>query len=143
MDRQRAGKPITIAVTFTGDEPAPTPASADDTELDDAIHKIDDSHVTIRAGWYAKAMDKPKSFVRAVPLLEDGKLAGVKIYGIHDGSAAARVGLMNGDILKSVGPFDFTSPDREKFHELRTVKAFEIHWVRRDTPMTMNVTIVD
>lgn len=46
-----------------------------------------------------------------VPAVDGGKVLGLRVYGAKPGSALARLGLMNGDIIRGMNRLELTTPE--------------------------------
>jgi general secretion pathway protein C len=49
---------------------------------------------------------------RAVPYFEDGKTVGFRVFAIKPGSVFEKIGLQNGDVIKSVNGVELTDPTK-------------------------------
>ncbi|MCG8685452.1 MAG: PDZ domain-containing protein [Desulfobacterales bacterium] len=63
----------------------------------------------------AKAtIDNPESLIQSMksrPYLKEGQAAGVLVYGIRPGTGLQRIGIKNGDIIRSVNGVETLSPE--------------------------------
>jgi general secretion pathway protein C len=77
--------------------------------------------------------------VRAVPHQQDGRLVGVKLYGISRNHLLAELGLQNGDVLRTINGLELASPDQalDAYAKLRNASHFSVALVRRDRPLTL------
>ena len=68
---------------------------------------------------------------------------GVKLYGIRRGSLLSRLGLQNGDLLRTINGFDMSSPDKalEAYTKLRTASNLTVAIERRGQSMTLDYEI--
>ena len=76
---------------------------------------------------------------RLIPQEENGRVTGMKIYGIRRSSLLGRLGVQNGDTLRTINGFDLTSADSmvEAYTRLRTSPDFSLAVVRRGEPATI------
>ena len=83
------------------------------------------------------------SAARVIPHEEDGRVVGVKIYGIRRSSLLGRLGVQNGDMLRTINGFDLTEPDSvlQAYTSLRTADHLSLSVVRRGSPVTLDYTI--
>ncbi len=49
---------------------------------------------------------------RAVPFFVDGKTVGFRVFAIKPGSVFEKIGLQNGDVIKSVNGVELTDPTK-------------------------------
>jgi hypothetical protein len=106
---------IEHAMGATTSAPAPIalPTTAEDIArhvrvIDDRTWEIDRSLVDALLAESAPLRHP----VRLVPVADDGHVTGVKLYGIRPGSLLAKLGLRNGDIIRSIDGYDLATPDR-------------------------------
>jgi general secretion pathway protein C len=80
---------------------------------------------------------------RVVPAFKDGEVVGFKVFGIRIGSLLARLGLMNGDIVKSVNGAAFRSPEQALIvaTTLKTARRLDLLVERLNKPITFDYTI--
>jgi len=78
-----------------------------------------------------------------VPHEENGHVVGVKVYGIRKSSLFGKLGLQNGDLLRTINGFDMGSPDSalEAYTKLRSASNLSVALVRRGNPVTMEYNI--
>jgi PDZ domain len=124
----------------------PPVLSLTDAQLDAGIRVIDDTHVELTAAVRDALLINPMTISRGgrmVPSLTDGKPDGLKLYAIRPSSVFARLGLRNGDRLRSINGQDISTPDAalEAYTLLRDAKRLEIGIVRGGKPLTQVITI--
>lgn len=85
----------------------------------------------------------PLSGLRVVPELRDGKVIGLRLFGIRPGSLLGTLGLKNGDRLEAINGFDLTSPEKalEAYARLRTAKRLSVQLDRVGKPVTIDLNI--
>jgi general secretion pathway protein C len=81
---------------------------------------------------------------RVVPEQRDGKIAGVRIFGVRPGTLMDAIGFENGDMLLRVNGYDVTSPDHalEAYARLRSSDRLYVEIERRGTPITITYRIL-
>jgi general secretion pathway protein C len=114
--------------------------------IDNGIKKIDDSNYEIDKSLVEKVLLNPMAVAkgaRVVPAMKDGKPDGFKLDAIRPSSAFAKLGLSNGDTLKSINGFELTSADKalEVYTKLREATSLEIEVARRGKPLTLKYAI--
>jgi general secretion pathway protein C len=80
---------------------------------------------------------------RVVPSIKDGKPNGFKLYAIRPNSIFGRIGLQNGDTVKTINGMDMSSPDKalEVFTKLRNASHLTVQLERRGENTTLDYTI--
>jgi general secretion pathway protein C len=83
------------------------------------------------------------SSARVVPHEENGQVVGVKLYGIRRNSLLGKLGLQNGDLLRTINGFAMSSPDTalEAYTRLRTASNLAVAVVRRGQAMNIEYDI--
>lgn len=124
----------------------PRSAGLNDAELEEGIEKISDTKFKIQRGLVDKALANQGSLMRAarvIPHEENGRVVGVKLYGIRRNSLLGRLGVRNGDMLRTINGFDMTSPDTalEAYSRLRTADKLTLAIKRQNNEMTIEYNI--
>jgi len=80
------------------------------------------------------------SEARIVP---DKKESGFKIFSIRPGSIWQKIGVQNGDVVKSINGIDLSSPDKalEAYSRLRNANKLSMDVVRRGKKETLEYTV--
>jgi general secretion pathway protein C len=81
--------------------------------------------------------------VRIVPEQANGRVAGIRLYGIRPDGMLGALGLENGDRLDTINGFELSSPERalEVYARLRTADRLAIAIQRRGVPMNIDYAI--
>ena len=82
---------------------------------------------------------------RVVPHEENGRVVGVKLYGIRRSSLLGKLGIQNGDMLRTINGFDMSAPDSalEAYAKLRSARNLSVAVVRRGAAVTMEYQIAN
>lgn len=125
---------------------AAAPSSAADAELDQGIKQVSDTKYTVRRSLVDKLLQNQGELMRSarvVPHEENGRVVGVKLYGIRKSSLFGKLGLQNGDMLRTINGFDMGSPDSalEAYAKLRSASNLSLALVRRGNAVTMEYNI--
>jgi hypothetical protein len=109
------------------------------TELDATHHEITRGLLDALRASTAGVLGQ----LRVVPVVNEHKPSGVKLYAIRPSSLFAKLGFLNGDTVLSVNHVDLSDPDRalDLYAKLDTTKRFDIEIVRRGAPLTLVVTV--
>lgn len=132
--------------------PTPSPVSSrrnaglTDEELSEGIEKISDTKFKIDRSMVDKVLANQGAIMKAarvIPHEENGRIVGVKLYGIRRTSLLGRLGIRNGDMLRTINGFDMTSPDSalEAYTRLRTADALSLALKRQNNEMTIEYDI--
>ena len=117
-----------------------------DEEYDAGIRKRSDTSYDIDRKLVDKLLSNRSAMMRTarvIPQEENGRVIGVKLWGIRRNSLLARIGITNGDMLRTINGFDMTSPDGalEAYARLRSADKLTVAIVRRGKPITLNYSI--
>jgi len=121
-------------------------AGLSDEELDQGIEKISDTRFNIQRSLVDKVLANQGSLMRTarvIPHEENGRVVGVKLYGIRRTSLLGRLGIRNGDMLRTINGFDMTSPDSalEAYSSLRSADRLTLAVKRQNNEMTIEYNI--
>ncbi len=88
-------------------------------------------------------VDQVAPTARIVPAFEAGQVTGFKLFAIQPGSAYARIGLCNGDVVKTVAGLPLTSPENalEVYSRLKGARAVPIQVRRQGADYTFQLRI--
>jgi hypothetical protein len=81
---------------------------------------------------------------RIIPHQEDGRVVGLKLYGIRRTSVFGTLGLQNGDTVRSINGMDLSNPEAalEAYSALRGTDALDVSITRRGEDRTLHYRIV-
>jgi general secretion pathway protein C len=121
-------------------------ASSGDAELDQGIKQVSETKYSVRRSLVDKLLQNQSELIkqaRVVPHEENGRVVGVKLYGIRKSSLFGKLGLQNGDMLRTINGFDMSSPDSalEAYTKLRSASNLSLAIVRRGNAVTMDYNI--
>jgi len=121
-------------------------AGLTDEELDSGIEKVSDTRFNIQRSLVDKVLANQGSLMktaRVIPHEEDGRVVGVKLYGIRRTSLLGRLGVRNGDMLRTINGFDMTSPDSalEAYSSLRSADKLTLAMKRQNNEMVIEYNI--
>lgn len=115
-------------------------------ELDANIQQISETSYTINRTLVDRVLANQAELMRTarvIPHEVDGRVVGVKIYGIRRSSLLGRLGIQNGDMLRTINGYDLTQPDSalEAYTRLRTADRLSLNLERRGQTITINYQI--
>lgn len=131
---------------------SPSPAastrtsSIPDAEYDAGIQKVGEYKYNVSRELLNKVLGNRLELIRTarvVPHEENGRVVGVKLYGIRNKSMLSRVGMKNGDMLRTINGFDMTSPDTalEAYARLRSADNLTVSVVRGGKPVSLDYRV--
>lgn len=130
--------------------PAPgatgTPEGLESSELEAGIHQVSEREYTIDRGLVNRLLSNQAALMRTarvIPHEEDGQVVGVKLYGIRRSSLLGRLGIQNGDMLRTINGYDMTAPDSalEAYARLRNADRITINLQRRGQDQSIDYRI--
>jgi general secretion pathway protein C len=126
--------------------PPEAAAASGDAELDQGIKQVSETKYSVRRSLVDKLLQNQSELIkqaRVVPHEENGRVVGVKLYGIRKSSLFGKLGLQNGDMLRTINGFDMSSPDSalEAYTKLRSASNLSLAIVRRGNAVTMDYNI--
>jgi general secretion pathway protein C len=115
-------------------------------ELDAGILQVSDTRYTVSRQLFDKLLGAPSQLMRiarAMPHEENGRLLGVKVSGIRPATLLDKLGVQNGDVLRSINGFDLSSPDSvlEAYTKLRSLNHLSLALIRRGQSRTMEYQV--
>lgn len=115
-------------------------------ELEAGIQAVSDREFNIQRSLVDRLLENQAELMRTariIPHEEGGRTVGVKLYGIRRNSLLGRLGIQNGDMLRTINGFDMSSPDSalEAYSRLRGADHLTLSVVRRGNAMTLDYNI--
>lgn len=124
------------------EEPAPAAPAAKTI----GIERVDEGHVRVDRLARDKLVESHAmaTGARIVPVVEDGRVTGMKIAAVRPGSLLAELGLRAGDTIKSVNGFEIGSAEQglEAFARLKSAPKIEIALVRAGKAAAIVIEVV-
>jgi general secretion pathway protein C len=110
------------------------------------IQKVSDTEFNIDRSVVDKILENQAELMRSariVPEQKDGKVVGVRLFGIRPDTLLGTLGLQNGDRLESINGFNMASPEKalEAYARLRTASALNVKVNRRGSPLSIDFHI--
>ncbi|MEM9067407.1 MAG: type II secretion system protein GspC [Myxococcota bacterium] len=144
--------PVVAARTPTAPPPQERPARPSregaiaSADLEAGISRNSDSNFTIQRSLVDRILENQGELMRTariIPHEDGGRVVGVKVYGIRRNSLLGRLGVQNGDMLRTINGYDMSSPDSalEAYARLRSADHLTLSVVRRGQPMTIDYNI--
>lgn len=128
---------------------APKPkadANAVPDDIAKRIKKISDTDFQIDRAVVDNILENQAQLMRTariVPEQKDGKVVGIRLFGIRPETLLGKLGLQNGDRLEAINGFEMASPEKalEAYARLRTADSLAVKVTRRGNPMTIDFKI--
>lgn len=133
--------------------PAPTPEvkptsgpGAVPADIASKIQKVSDTEFNVDRQVVDKILENQAELMksaRIVPESKDGKVVGIRLFGVRPDTLLGTLGLQNGDRLEAINGFSMGSPDKalEAYARLRTASNLKVDVNRRGSPTTINFNI--
>jgi general secretion pathway protein C len=141
----------------SGGAPAPAaapaaapPAAGGPGALDPAIakgiQKVSATEFNVDRGVVDKILENQADLMRQariVPEQENGKMVGIRMFGVRPETLLGVLGMNNGDRLQTINGFDMTSPEKalEAYARLRTSDHLTVQVNRNGTNMNLDYNI--
>lgn len=126
---------LPAVAAVTGPEKLQPPSSKDDSallrDIKSKIQKVNDTEFNVDRSVVDKILENQAElmqFTRIVPDTKDGKVLGIRLFGIKSESLLGALGLQNGDRLESINGFNMGSPEKalEAYARLRSASQLAI-----------------
>jgi general secretion pathway protein C len=131
-------------------QPAPMPGGNGASSIDPAISKgivrVSGNEFNVDRGVVDKILENQAELMkqaRIVPEQENGKIVGIRLYGVRPDTLLGVLGMENGDRLQTINGFDMTSPEKalEAYARLRTADHLTIQVNRRGANQNLDYNI--
>jgi general secretion pathway protein C len=123
--------------------PGPSPIAE---EIKNGIQKIGQNEFKVDRGVVDKILENQGELMRQariVPEQENGKVVGIRLFGVRPDTLLGTLGMENGDRLEKINGFDMTSPESalEAYARLRTADHLTVSLNRRGQPTNVDYNI--
>ncbi|MGH7281759.1 MAG: type II secretion system protein GspC [Polyangiaceae bacterium] len=131
---------------------APPPASSHggppgvDPAIAKGIQRVSATEFNIDRSVVDKILENQAELMkqaRIVPEQENGKLVGIRLFGVRQDTLLGTLGMENGDRLQTINGFDMTSPEKalEAYARLRTADHLTVSVNRKGANMNLDYNI--
>jgi general secretion pathway protein C len=149
-------RPAKVAAATPAPAPAPAPpppaaavvggASAVPPEIASKIQKVSANEFNVDRQVVDKILENQAELMRSariVPEQENGKVVGIRLFGIRPDTLLGTLGLENGDRLQTINGFDMASPEKalEAYARLRTADHLTVQVNRRGSNVNLDFNI--
>jgi general secretion pathway protein C len=141
-----APAPAPAASAAPPEPPKTSGAPALPSDIASKIQKISDTEYNIDRSVVDKILENQAELMRSariVPEQKDGKVVGVRLFGIRPDTLLGTLGLQNGDRLETINGFNMASPEKalEAYARLRTASSLNVKVNRRGQSMSIDYQI--
>jgi general secretion pathway protein C len=129
--------------------PAPMPSGAATPVADDikkGIQRVGPNEFNVDRGVVDKILENQAELMRQariVPEQENGKVVGIRLFGVRPETLLGTLGMENGDRMEKINGFDMTSPEKalEAYARLRTADHLTISLNRKGQEQNIDYNI--
>jgi general secretion pathway protein C len=127
-------------------EPKPKGDNGVPDDIAKRIQKVSDTEFHIDRAVVDNILENQAQLMRTariVPEQKDGKVVGIRLFGIRPETLLGKLGLQNGDRLEAINGFEMASPEKalEAYARLRTADSLSVKVTRRGAPVTIDFKI--
>jgi general secretion pathway protein C len=142
--------PSASASASAAPEAPPPPAAAGPNkvppEIASKIQKVSDTEFHVDHAVIDNILEHQAELMktaRIVPESKDGKVLGIRLFGIRPDTLLGTLGIQNGDRLESINGFNMGSPEKalEAYARLRTATSLNVKVNRRGAPVSIDYQI--
>jgi len=149
-------RPTKVAAATPPPAPVPTPAAgaaavvggatAVPADIASKIQKVSATEFNVDRQVVDKILENQAELMRSariVPEQENGKVVGIRLFGIRPDTLLGTLGLENGDRLQTINGFDMASPEKalEAYARLRTADHLTVQVNRRGANTNIDFNI--
>jgi general secretion pathway protein C len=145
-------KPPAVAGASAAPAPPPPPSAAAggaspvSDDIKNGIQKVGATEYNVDRGVVDKILENQAELMRQariVPEQENGKVVGIRLFGVRPDTLLGTLGMENGDRLEKINGFDMASPEKalEAYARLRTADHLTVSVNRRGQPMNLDFNI--
>ena len=115
-------------------------------DISDRIQKVSDTEFHIDRSVVDNILEHQAELMkqaRIVPEQKDGKVVGIRLFGIRPDTLLGKLGIQNGDRLEAINGFEMASPEKalEAYAKLRTAESLNVKVTRRGQPVSIDFKI--
>ncbi len=137
-------KPAPVAAAIP--PPAAGGAGSVPPDIAKGISRVSATEFNVDRGVVDKILENQADLMRSariVPEQENGKLVGIRLFGVRPETLLGTLGMENGDRLQTINGFDMTSPEKalEAYARLRTADHLTVQVNRRGANTNLDFNI--
>ncbi len=125
---------------------APSPGGGVPPDISRGISRISANEFNIDRTVVDKILENQADLMRSariVPEQENGKIVGIRLFGVKQDTLLGMLGMENGDRLQTINGFDMTSPEKalEAYARLRTADHLTVQVGRKGNALNLDYNI--
>ncbi len=126
--------------------PSARPGTGVSEDIKKGIQRVGPNEFNVDRGVVDKILENQAELMRQariVPEQENGKVVGIRLFGVRPDTLLGTLGMENGDRLQTINGFDMTSPEKalEAYARLRTADHLTIQINRKGTDQNLDYNI--
>jgi general secretion pathway protein C len=126
--------------------PSATPGTGVSDDIKKGIQRVGPNEFNVDRGVVDKILENQAELMRQariVPEQENGKVVGIRLFGVRPDTLLGTLGMENGDRLQTINGFDMTSPEKalEAYARLRTADHLTIQINRKGSDQNLDYNI--
>jgi general secretion pathway protein C len=126
--------------------PSATPGTGVAEDIKKGIQRVGPNEFNVDRGVVDKILENQAELMRQariVPEQENGKVVGIRLFGVRPDTLLGTLGMENGDRLQTINGFDMTSPEKalEAYARLRTADHLTIQINRKGSDQNLDYNI--
>jgi general secretion pathway protein C len=138
-----SAQPAAAAASATPPRGGPSSVPED---IASKIQKVSATEFNVDRSVVDKILENQAELMRSariVPEQENGKVVGIRMFGIRNDTLLGTLGMQNGDRLESINGFNMASPEKalEAYARLRTANHLTVSLNRGGKPMNIDFNI--
>ena len=138
--------PSTVPAAASGAPAEHGGAGAVPDDIKKGIVRVSATEFNVDRGVVDKILENQAELMkqaRIVPEQENGKVVGIRLFGVRNDTLLGALGMENGDRLQSINGFDMTSPEKalEAYARLRTADHMTVQINRRGSNMNLDYNV--
>ncbi len=137
---ENVGKGELVAKTST---PEYSPYKRHSSKSNFDIRKVGDNQFVLKRSDITKATSNLNVLARQARIVPDRKGEGFRIFSIRPGSLYSKIGIKNGDVIKSINGISLSSPDKalQAYSRLQNARKLSLDIVRHGRTETLEYSI--
>jgi len=138
--------PAAVASAAPAEAKPPKDTGAVPDDIAKRIQRVSDTEFHVDRAVVDNILENQAQLMRTariVPEQKDGKVVGIRLFGIRPDTLLGKLGLQNGDRLEAINGFEMASPEKalEAYARLRTADSLAVKVTRRGAPVTIDFKI--
>ena len=139
-------KELAAAPAPSASAPAKEGPGAVDPDIAKGVRRVSATEFDVDRGVVDKILENQAELMRQariVPEQENGKMVGIRLFGVRPDTLLGVLGMSNGDRLQTINGFDMTSPEKalEAYARLRTADHLTVQVNRGGQNMNLDYNI--